>query len=87
MIMPAVNTEVVEPAFLHEPVHPALLADFVAGVVLRRADFHRLKFRERRLAHGDVGGLVFLDEVFQQVGAFEDDAAAGRLLREFAKSL
>src|SRR5690606_3774688 len=48
-----------------------------AGVVLGGADLHGLQFGQGGFAGGGVFGLVHDDELVQQVGPFQDDAAAG----------
>ena len=59
--------------------------DFFAGEVLAGAGDHAFEFGHGGAAHGGVEGAVFLGELFDEVGAFEDDAAAGVLGADFAE--
>src|SRR5262245_32591498 len=80
MILAAISAEVVEPEPFCDAVEPALFGDLVVGVVLRRTRMHSLQLVECRAANGGVAGAVALDEFLQQIWAFQDNAAARRLL-------
>ncbi len=60
--MTFVHAEVAEPEAFHEAVGETLLRDFVAGVVLARADKHLLQFHMSRAAGGAVLRTMFIDQ-------------------------
>ena len=84
-VVAGVDAEVVEEEALGEAIENVLLGDFASGVVLARSRRQRGQFGERGLAGGGVFRAVCLDQFLQEVGAFEDDAAARRLGRELAE--
>ena len=78
MVVAVVRSEIVEQEPFHKPVHPALFGNLFFRIELRRADFHVSKFVQRGLTNRRVFGVVQDDKFFEQVGTFQDDAAASR---------
>src|SRR3954454_6024656 len=76
-LLSRIGSEAEEPVFFGEAVHPVFFWDFVAGVVLAVAGGEGFDFGEGGAALGGVTGAVFFDELFYEVGALQDDAAAG----------
>ncbi len=64
--------------FFGEAVHPAFFGHFGAGTVLRGAGLHGGEFSEGGLPRSAVGRLMFLGELFHEIGTFQYDAAARR---------
>jgi hypothetical protein len=84
-VVAGVDAEVVEEEALGQFVEDVLLGDLTRRIVLAGSRRERGEFRQRGLAGGGVLRAVGLNQLLQEVGPFEHDAAAGRLGREFAE--
>src|SRR5207244_4459247 len=85
MIIPLINPEIIEPMPLGKTVEPVHFRDRVRGIVLRAPRAHGGELGEGGTAGGGVLGFVPLDQLLEKVGAFENNAAAGRRLGELAE--
>lgn len=83
MVPAGIGLEIVEEQPLGEPVSPAPFRNGLLGIVLRRPHLHGLQFSQSRLPGGSVGSGMFLDELLQQIGAFQHNAAAGGTAGQF----
>ena len=64
-----------------------LFRDFLAGDMLAKARGHAFQFSHRSAAHGGVFRPMLLGEGFDEIGPFQDDAAAGVPGTDFAEIL
>src|SRR5207248_9235647 len=81
----AVRPVVVEKEVLRNSMGQRLFGNLVARIVLTGAQLHRLQLRERGVAGRRVRRAMSRDELLQQVGPLQDDAAAGVLRRRLAE--
>ena len=79
LLQPAIDAKVVEEELFGEVVHPVLLGDLLAFAPLAGARGHAFDLGHGGLADGAVLGGVLRDDGLHEVGALEDDAAAGVL--------
>ena len=82
-----IDAEIVEEEFFGDAIYPAFLGDFVSGGILRCACFQVLQFLHRLFAEGGIFRAMFFHQVFEQIGAFEDDTAPGVLLHDVPEVL
>lgn len=75
--VPSVHSVVVEGDPFGETVSPRTFGDFLSGDVLGAVRGHFGEFLHDRLALGGIAGAMFGGEGFEDIGSFEDDAAAG----------